>query len=104
MDTIGMILQYLGGLGSLICFILVVVKMFQNGSTLLGILSLLLCWCVGPLVAFIMGWVKNAEWGIKNIMIAWTACIALGFVGGFLAPSQFSSLQQQIEQQIKQGR
>jgi hypothetical protein len=69
------------GVGSLICFIMVIIKMFQNDATGVAIVSLLLLLCgIGALVAFVYGWVKAAEWGITNVMLAWTGC----FVGGIV--------------------
>ena len=58
-----------------ICWILVLIKMFQNGQTGLGILSI---FC--GIVAFIYGWVKVNEWNLKTVMIVWTACWALSIV------------------------
>jgi len=73
-----LILSLIGGicgLGSLICFIIVVVKMFSHGDTTFGILSIVLLPCgVGALIAFIRGWMKVAEFDIANIMYAWTGC------------------------------
>jgi hypothetical protein len=79
------LLQIIGGicgLIALVCYILVIVQMFQHGKTGLGIaclLLLLLCG-VGGLVAFIYGWVNANEWGIKNIMLLWTACIIVSLL------------------------
>jgi hypothetical protein len=79
------LLQLLGGIcgiGSLVCFILVIVKMFQNGENGLGIaclLLLLLCG-IGFLVTFIYGWINVSKWGIKNIMMIWSACVIAGIL------------------------
>jgi hypothetical protein len=76
------LLQIAVGIGSLVCFIMVIVKMFQNNATTIGIVSLvLLLVCgIGALVAFIYGWMRAAEWNITNVMLAWTGCIVAGFV------------------------
>lgn len=76
------VLQGLVFIGSLVCFIMVIIKMFQNDATTIGIVSLvLLLVCgVGGLVAFIYGWIKAAEWNITNVMLAWSACIVGGLV------------------------
>jgi len=66
------------GIGSLICWILVIVKIFQSGAIGLGI-----CAIICPLFAFIYGWVKVDEFGIKNVMIAWSVCILLNLVMNF---------------------
>lgn len=91
MDTVGMALFYIGNIGTLICFIIVLIKMFQNGATGIGIACLLLCWCVGPLIAYIMAWVKGSEWGTRNIAIAWTVCWVLMIAGGIMAQAALQS-------------
>jgi hypothetical protein len=58
------------GLVTFVCWIMVLVKMFQNGQVGLGILSI---FC--GIVAFIMGWVKATEWNVKNVMMVWTGAI-----------------------------
>ena len=79
------LLQIIGvicGIGSLVCYILVIVQMFQRGKTGLGIacLVLLLVCGVGGLVAFIYGWMNANQWGIKNIMLIWTGCIVVSLL------------------------
>jgi len=73
-------LQVIFGIGSLVCFIMVLVKMFQNEAIGVAIASLLLIWCIGGLIAFIFGWMKADEWNIKPVMLAWTVF----FVGGII--------------------
>lgn len=74
-------LSIIVGIGSLVCFIMVIVKMFQNGQTGLGVACLILILCgIGPLIAFVFGWIKSGEWNIKNLMLAWTACIVVGIL------------------------
>ena len=70
-------------IGSLVCFIMVLIKMFQSGQTGLGIACIVLVFCVvGGLIAFIYGWMKADEWKIKNVMIAWSVCLVLGIIFG----------------------
>ena len=77
------LLAMLMSLGSLICFIIVLVKMFQTAGVLQGILGLICgLWC------FIWGWMNAGKLGIKNIMMIWTLLIILSIVfnvagGGF---------------------
>jgi hypothetical protein len=77
------LLGMLMSLGCLICFIIVLVKMFQNAGVLQGILGLICgLWC------FIWGWMNAGKLGIKNIMMIWTLLIILSIVfnvagGGF---------------------
>jgi hypothetical protein len=81
------LLALLFSIGSLVCFILVLVKMFQNDQVGLGIACIVLIFVcgIGGLVAFIYGWVKAAEWNIQNIMLAWTGCVIGGVVVNVLA-------------------
>ena len=69
------ILALIAGLVSLVCFILVLIKLFQTEGVLLGILGL-----ICSIYAFIWGWMKNEEQGIRQIMIYWTAAIVAGIV------------------------
>jgi hypothetical protein len=64
-------------IGSLVCLILVLVKMFQAGEQTLGIVCivlLLLCG-IGSLVVFVFGWINANKWNITNLMWAWTGII-----------------------------
>jgi hypothetical protein len=63
------------GLGSLICFIIVLVKLFQEKGALHGILGL---FC--GLYTFIWGWIEAGRLNIKNIMMIWTALIVAGVI------------------------
>jgi hypothetical protein len=71
---------------SFVCFVMVVMKMFQHGKTVPAIASaaLFLCFGIGYLIAFVYGWMNATEWNIKNIMLAWTACIVIGIVAGMV--------------------
>jgi hypothetical protein len=77
------LLAMLMSLGALICFIIVLVKMFQTAGVLQGILGLICgLWC------FIWGWMNAGKLGIKNLMMIWTLLIILCIVlnvasGGF---------------------
>jgi hypothetical protein len=57
-------------LGSLVCWIIVLVKLFINGYTIQCLLGLL---C--GVVAFIYGWSKADDIDVRPIMYAWTGCI-----------------------------
>jgi hypothetical protein len=83
------IIGWICGIVSLVCYILVIVQMFQRGKTGMGIaclLLLLLCG-LGGLIAFIYGWMNANEWRIKNIMLVWTGCIVVSLLcnGAFYA-------------------
>lgn len=76
------ILAMLVGIGSIICWILVLIKIFQNDGPVKGIIGL-----ICGLFALIWGWMHANRLGIKNIMMIWTVLIViyliLGLLGGF---------------------
>jgi hypothetical protein len=77
------ILQMLIGLGALVCFIIVLIKQFQIGGALHGIIGIITC----GIWTFIWGWMNSGKLGIKNIMLIWTVlwvvAFILGAMGGF---------------------
>ena len=79
MFAIGIALLALGALGSLACWIMVLIKMFQNDKPLIGVLGIL---C--SLWAFIWGWMKSNTLGLKKVMLLWTLCIGVTIVGNVL--------------------
>lgn len=77
------LLAMLVSLGCLICFIIVLIKLFQNEGALKGILGL-----ICGLYTFIWGWLNSAKLNIKTIMMVWTLLIILVIIlnimsGGF---------------------
>ena len=76
LQTIGMLLLAVGGIGSLICWIMILIKMFQNDKPLIGVLGIL---C--GLWAFIWGWMKASTLGTTKIMMIWSACFVLSIIG-----------------------
>lgn len=85
------ILALLVSLGALICFIIVLIKLFQEKGALHGILGLL---C--GIYTFIWGWIHAARLNIKNIMLAWTVLLIVGIVLNVMgAGAAFTNLQVQ---------
>jgi uncharacterized membrane protein len=101
-------------LANLVLFIWVLVVMFQNGKTGLGIASIItsLCCGIGSLIAFFTGWAKSGEWKIRPLMLIWTlalvAYLALsGYQGAQLAPvvtDTFKKIDQIQKEQINKPR
>lgn len=86
----GMALVVVGGIGSLVCWIMVLIKMFSNkekGGVLQGVIGI-----ICSLWAFIWGWMNSGLVG-KNIMLAWTVCIVLSMIGNFLAAGEMMPAQ-----------
>ena len=78
----GLAIQGVAGIVALVCFILVVVAMFNHGQTGLGIACIVLIFCgIGGLLAFIYGWIKAGEWNLKNVMIVYTIAFVVGIIG-----------------------
>jgi len=79
-------MQILGSLcwlAAVVCFIIVLIKLFQDKGPLHGILGLI-CW----LYTFIWGWINAGRLNIRNIMMIWTLLIILSIIlnmifGGF---------------------
>src|SRR5438093_595670 len=96
MSIVGQILQYAAGIGALVCFILVLVQMFQHNKTGLGIACIVLVFCcaIGGLIAFIYGWVKHREWRLTNVMIIWTVCVVVHGIGHILHPVDIAAIRQ----------
>ena len=73
------LLAMLVGIGCLICWIIVLIKMFQNEGALKGILGII---CV--LYAFIWGWMNSDRLSIRNIMMIWTLLAIIQLVLNFV--------------------
>lgn len=116
---VGYAILGLFSLGALVCQIMVLVEMFKRGQTGLGIACAILSFCgIGVLVNYIFGWVKSAEWGLKKVMLVWTACIVLSmitFVGIGIAAAatvmnnpelqkQFQEIQELQKKQMPVGK
>ena len=78
MELLAAILSGLAGLGSLVCFIIVLVHFFQSDQVVFGIVCIVLFFVcgIGILVAYVKGWMD----GVGNVMLIWTACIAVGLL------------------------
>lgn len=78
------ILGMITGLGCLICFIIVLIKQFQNAGAVHGIIGIITC----GIWTLIWGWMNAGKLNIKNIMMIWTLLIIVSMVlnimgGGF---------------------
>ena len=69
MQIVAMLLSLL----CLICFILVLIKQFQNAGIVHGIIGIVTC----QIWTFIWGWMNAGKLGIKNIMMIWTLLIVV---------------------------
>lgn len=74
-----MIISYVAAIVSLVCWILVLIKMFPAEGPLKGILAI-----ICGLYAFVWGWINAAKFNLRNIMIIWTIAILLSVVMSFM--------------------
>lgn len=63
------------GIISLVCWIKVLIALFKKEGVGLGILGI-----ICGIFAFIWGWVKNKETGLKTTMVWWTICLVASIV------------------------
>ena len=99
-------LMAVASLASLVCFIMVLVQMFQRGQTTLGIVTLVLAICsgIGVLIAFVYGWINAARWGIRNVMIVWTlALVASILLSGALMAIAVTQMPHEMQEMHRMG-
>lgn len=68
------------GLVSLVCWIMVLIKMFPAEGALKGVLAI-----ICGLYAFIWGWMNATRFNLKTIMLIWTVAIIIGVVANMMA-------------------
>lgn len=91
-------------LAQFVCLVLVIVEMFKRGETALGAVCIVLAFCsgIGTLIAFIYGWIKAGEWGLRKVMLTWTICFVINLVlvlvvaigSAMLAPANLQPMRQ----------
>jgi NhaP-type Na+/H+ or K+/H+ antiporter len=75
----------IGGISMLVafvCCILVIVKMFQNNQTGLGIgtiVGMFVCG-IGYIIALVVGWQNKDRWALQKIMPIFTGSLILGVI------------------------
>lgn len=62
-------------LACLICFVLVLVKQFQNSGVVHGIVGILTC----GIWTFIWGWINSGRYNFRVLMLIWTTLIVIDF-------------------------
>ncbi|MFN0088479.1 MAG: hypothetical protein ACKVX9_24020 [Blastocatellia bacterium] len=73
------------GIATFVCWILVLIKMFQNEGPLHGIIGI-----ICSIYALIWGWMNADRLNIRNIMTIWTGTIVVGLFLNFLILPMFS--------------
>jgi hypothetical protein len=94
---------FLIGLAQLVCLVIVIVEMFKRGETAIGIVCAVLSLCsIGALIAFVYGWIKSSEWGLRKVMLAWTICLVINLVLAFAAAIGAAMLVPANQRQLRQ--
>jgi hypothetical protein len=78
-------LSSIGGFIAWVAGIVVLIKLFQSGGVVKGIIGFVTC----NLYTFIWGWqnIGKEELKLKTWMYVWTGCIVLGLILGFVGSS-----------------
>ena len=79
-----MIVSWLASIVCLVCWILVLIKMFPAEGPLKGILAI-----ICALYAFVWGWMNASRFNLRNIMIAWTIGTLVAIVMSFMGASVY---------------
>jgi hypothetical protein len=97
-DTLASVVVGLAFLVNFICFILVLIQMFQHGAKGMAIACIVLSLCcgLGSLVAFVYGWMKARQWNISNLMTVWTIAVVIQVVAGSINPAPYRIVQERI--------
>ena len=79
------ILALLVGLGYLVCWIMVLIKQFNDAGVVHGIIGIITC----GIWTFIWGWMNASRLNIRNIMLIWTVliivrCVLYFMIGGMM--------------------
>ncbi len=84
---IGYALSSLAGIAALVCFIIVVIKLFKKEGVGLGILGI-----ICGIWTFIWGWMNAKSQDIKKIMLIWSVAIVVAMIGNFIAMAGAASV------------
>jgi len=92
-----------------VCCIIVIVKMFQNQQTGLGvgsIIGIFVCG-IGYILTLIFGWKNKAKWGLQTVMPIYTGALVLGLIfygaGYAILIPKIIEQQNQMQQQMLDG-
>ena len=78
MATIISLLALVVGLATLVCWIMVLIKLFKAEGPLYGILGI-----ICSLYALVWGWMNADKQNIRQLMMIWTVLIVVGLALNF---------------------
>ncbi len=78
MATIISLLALVVGLATLVCWIMVLIKLFKAEGPLYGILGI-----ICSLYALVWGWMNADKQNIRQLMMIWTALVVIGLALNF---------------------
>lgn len=84
MATVLGIVAIIATIVMIICWIMVLIKLFQEKGVLHGILGI-----ICSLYPFIWGWIHVKRLNIMNVMIVWSVCWVLTMVLGNYVQAMF---------------
>jgi len=84
-------------LGSIICFIMVLIQLFKAKGALHGILGL-----ICSLYTFIWGWINAKTLNLSKLMLIWTICLLVSMATGAVAAASAAAQIQQMQMQSQQ--
>jgi hypothetical protein len=94
-DSVAGLVVGLSTLVSVVCFVVLIVQMFQRGAVGLGVACIVLSLCcgLGGVVAFVYGWAKARDWNLVNLMTVWTVAFAIDLAAGIANPAPLRFVQ-----------
>lgn len=82
MQIIAMLLSVL----AFICFLLVIIKQFQNAGVVHGIIGIVTC----GIWTFIWGWINAGRLNLTSIMLVWTLLLAICLIINLLVGTMYT--------------
>lgn len=84
------IISMLIGVLALICWILVLIKQFQNAGVVHGVIGIITC----SIWTFIWGWINARKLNLTNIMLVWTVLCVLDIIMNLMFGTMYTFMPQ----------
>ena len=85
-DSVPQLVHFLVAFGIMVCWIWVLIKIFQDNHVGLGIFCIVTTFIFGfgLLITFVYGWAKHHDLGTTNVMIVWSVPMGVWLLPAFL--------------------